>query len=158
SVTTAHENEIRRSCVLVRRGPEDGTVSVLLRFAGADEQTTRERLLALGFHPNASPLRTAVSWRRAVSERMLPELYARLREALGDAAVLDLGAPFADTARAALRRAREAHDWCGHFLVHIGGTRRCAVFDSRTAEAELERSLSAAREEYFMRDFRAASE
>jgi hypothetical protein len=156
--TSVHYNQVRRDRVLIRYAADEAAVHVLLRFEGSEEPTTRGKLLALGFAPAASPAERSVSWKRYVEQPELMHVCARLNEAFGKAAVLDLGAPFVDPARTSLRRAREANYWRGAFLVHVGGTRRCVVFDAGADEATLNRLLHVSCEQYFACDFHAASE
>jgi hypothetical protein len=150
--------DLRMRYVLVERRPEDDAVVLTLRLDGAEQPDARDRLRRLGFEPNASPVRSAISWRRRLADAERGPLCTALREALGDAVVLDLGASFADHGSDAFAHAKRAGDWSGRCLVHVGGTRRGVVF-AREAEAdEFARAFDASRQDWFDRDFRPATE
>ena len=136
----------------------NGTVLALLRFDGTDEQGTRQCLRGLLFQPNASPAHAPISLKRDVSIRELGTVCAQLHEMLGGAALLDMGASFFDDGRAALRNAKSATFWPGRFLVHVGGTRRCVVFDPDVDEGALAQVFSMARDDYYETDFQPATE
>lgn len=154
-----HENELRRRYVLVRHDPMRSRLSVLLRFEGAEEHTTRIQLLELGFRPSSSPVVACVSWSRHVSPEDLADLCARLCRALHGATVLDLGASFTDSTLTISASARTAAEyWHGRVLAYVGGTRRAVVFEASCPETELEDAFAAAREHYFDHDFHGASE
>lgn len=156
---TAGYDDIRRRHVLIQQDARDGALSALLRFDGAEVTDTRRALRELGFHPNASPAHAPVSYYRRISDEELGAMGARLHEALGDLAVLDVGATFTDVAHRPRERMARAVDWWpGRFVLHVGGTRRCVVFDSDASEAELSRLIVSAREEYYAHDFHPATE
>lgn len=150
-------NELRRRYVLIEYDP-NGALCALLRFGGVDEHRTRHCLRELLFQPNASPARAPISLKRDVSGHELGMVCAQLREALGEAAVLDMGASFSDDGRAALRNAKSATFWPGSFLVHVGGTRRCVVFEADVDERALAQILSRTRDDYYQTEFRPVTE
>lgn len=156
---TAGYDDIRRRHVLIHHDARDGALSALLRFDGAEVAETRRTLRELGFHPNASPAHAPVSFFRRVSDEELRGIGVRLHEALGDLALLDIGATFTEFAhRPRERMARAVEGWPGRFILHVGGTRRCVVFDSDASDAELSRLIVSAREEYYTHDFHPATE
>jgi hypothetical protein len=159
AVMCAHENDLRRRWVLVKNDVDQGALCVLLRFEGAESAPTRARLRTLGFRPTSSPATTSVGWRFPLHDAAPIELAcSRLREVVGGAAALDLGACFGATPREYLRRAREARYWPGPFLVGVGGTRRVVLFDLGANDAELERAFDEARADFDAHDFHAPTE
>jgi hypothetical protein len=157
-IARATYNDVRSRYVLVEHRREQGLLAALLRFENTERPTTRDRLRQLGFEPNASPERSSISWRRRVSEDELATVCDRLREALGDAAVLDLGGDFAESGYEVLCLTKLPTFWSGRFLLHVGGTRRCVIFDAEVDERDFARVFDGGRDEYYAYDFRPATE
>jgi hypothetical protein len=151
---TTRYNDVRDHFVLVRHDPAEGAMRVLLRVDGAESPTTRAKLEKLGFVPTAS--RVSVSLKRPVSSGQLGDACKSIRNALGDEALFDLGASFDGAPASILREAPRS--WGGRFLLHVGGTRRCVVFDASADDRELMSVIAAARDDYWANDFHPATE
>jgi hypothetical protein len=151
-------NEIRDRYVLVRHDPEEAALHVLLRFDAAEDAALREKLRELDFYPSASPAHASVGWLKHVATPDVAATCARLSKALGDVAVLDLGGTFTDDADDWIQRIDGASYWDGKFLLHVGGTRRCVVFDANVDAQDLARTVAAARDDYDAHDFHPATE
>ncbi len=78
-------------------------------------------------------------------------------DSLGDDVVLDIGASFA-VGGAPLSTTELPTFWPGRFVLHVGGTRRCVVFDAHVDPRELARFFNAERDAYFANDFVPATE
>lgn len=149
-------NDVRDRFVLVRHSPEEGAMRVLLRVEGAERPTTRTKLQELGFAPTVS--RASVSLKRPVSKAQLGEACKSVRDALGDEALFDLGTSFEAAPSKSMLLREAPRDWAGKFLVHVGGTRRCVVFDAGADAPELMRVIASARDDYWANDFHPGTE
>lgn len=147
--------DVRHSHILLNYESSPSALHALLRVDGSESQSTREKLKALGFHPAASPDRSSISWRLYVSPNELDEASARICSALGPDVVLDLGAAFQDRLP---RTTRETTWWPGRFLVEVGGTQRCVVFDRSIDEGDVAEAITSEREDYFDNELMPATE
>jgi hypothetical protein len=152
--------DVRARYVLVehRHERDEDALVITLRLDHAERSGTRDELRCLGFEPNASPARSAITWRRPLRGTNLARLGAFLRETLGDEVALDLGATFVDDGRDALADATPADGWPGRRILHVGGTRRCVVFAADVDPADLARAFDESRDDYFANDFHPATE
>jgi hypothetical protein len=150
--------DVRRRHVLVSYDGQEQALVVLLRAEGAEHPATRDKLRQLGFLPNASPEARSISWRRRVTLEELPRIGDGILEALGDAAVLDLGASFADSGTKALRQTKRPTFWAGRFLLHVGGTRWSVVFSADDDERLVAKLFDAGLDEYYENEFHSATE
>jgi hypothetical protein len=138
--------------------PDESALVVLLPVEETEVPGPRKQLRELGFEPNASPPRSTLSWRRRVTAAELGALADSLRRVLGSAVVLDLGASFSPRGDQALANLGVPDYWHGLVLAHVGGTRRCVLFDAGVDRHDLARRFDEAREEYFAEDFHPATE
>ncbi len=157
AVSRSPYREVRGRYVVVDYRREEGALIVLLRFEGAEGAATRDVLRRLGFEANGSSTRTAISWRRSTSPDELRSVCDSLREALRDCALFDLGASFAAGGDALMGRELPTF-WRGRFLLHIGGTGRCVLFEALADRGALAREVDAGCADYFANDFRPATE
>ena len=135
---------VRRDHALVRS--DGGAILVLAR----PDRHKRERLAALGFEPDG------MSARLETSSDVARDLLA-VHRLFGATALYDTGTLFTLDGLAA-RRASLPVEWPGQFLMHVGCTSRCLVFDERSELVDLARAYSAAEAEYFSRDYHPATE
>lgn len=156
--------ELRRRFVVVDHDATDGILRVLLRLEDCERSTTRHVLEGLGFEPSAGPPDRSIGWIARIDADKLEALSTRLVEALGGRmdVVLDVGACFAFHGReATLVAETEAllpAFWPGRFLLHVGGTRRCIIFDRGAAPAEVARVFVTERDAYEHDDFHPLTE
>jgi hypothetical protein len=156
SIATPRHAELRRERVVVEHQAGRGVVRLTLRF---DERApTRERLGVLGFRPDAGPPETSISWQRAVAPQDLPDVYRALVEALDGEAVLDVGCSFVAAGRPPIALEVLPPTWQASFVLHVGGTARCVVFDAGVDRDALAAAFHAARDAYFDREYTPASE
>ena len=140
-------SETRQKHVLVRREPARGVVAILLR--PAEPAATHDTLRALGYAPEFAADVHGSTWIGDLDGDL-----ARLHEALGSAALFDLGPVFhdvADTLEAA------PAGWPGRFVLHVGGTQRCIVFED-ASRRDLEPIVRREIEDYFVREWTPATE
>jgi hypothetical protein len=151
-------NDVRQSLILIEHERETGALLALLRIEPAEHPSTRDVLRRLGFHPNASPERWSISWRRHVGPNDLHVACRSVFDALGDEAVLAIGASFAPRGSRPLCVSRLPTFWPGRFLLHVGGTRRCVLFGASVDEHALSLVFDAEHDAYFAHDFVPATE
>jgi len=139
--------EARQHHALVRRETARGLVAVLLR--PGEPATTIDALRAIGFRPEFPTDLTASTWVGDLGHDL-----ARLHDALGPDSLFDLGPVFHDVSDT-LARAPER--WPGRFVLHVGGTQRCLVFEDagrRDLEPIVQREIA----DYFVREWTPATE
>jgi hypothetical protein len=151
-------HDVRAHLAIAEVRPDENALVILLPVEDNDVPGPRDQLRQLGFEPNASPPRSTLSWRRQVTAAELAPLAESLRRVLGNTVVLDLGASFTDNGEQALATLRVPDYWHGRMLAHVGGTRRCVLFEPGVDRKDLARRFDDAREEYFAEDFHPATE
>ncbi len=151
-----HYNEVRRRAALVEFDREHERLRVLLPYETSGDEGLRERLMAIGLRPSASPASRSVSFACAASDHDVDARLRRVHSALGSVGVLSVGACFDPPSVTTCMHG--VHGWPGHRLLHVGGTRRCLVFDGNVADSQLDASWRAARLAYESTDFRSATE
>lgn len=148
--------KLRHSHVLGHYDPALELFTVLLRVEGAEQPDTRQRLERLGFSPEQSDKRTAISWKCETAAAELGKRSMELWAALSGEVLLDMGSACPDALgriHAHLEDSDGRSYWPGSFLLHSQRD-RCVVFDRNgRASNELETSLVEETRDYFAREF-----
>lgn len=148
-------SKLRHSHVLGHYDPALELFTLLLRVAGAEHPDTRHQLEELGFVPEQSDKRTAISWKRRMVQAELETRAAELMAALSGEVLLDVGSACPDALGRIHSRLELGSDhgyWPGSFLLHAP-KERCVVFDRGVHATEIERSLLEESRDYFAREF-----
>jgi hypothetical protein len=153
-------SRLRHSHVLGHYDPALELFTVLLRVAGAEHPETRHDLEHLGFVPEQSDKRTAISWKRRIVRAELGTRAAELIVALSGEVLLDVGSACPDALgriHSRLEPGRDHGYWPGYFLLHAP-KERCVVFDRSVHATEIERALLDESRDYFAREFNPPTE
>lgn len=158
AVTGATLAELRRSFILLEHDRTQGALLTVLRLESAELPTTRANLRHLGFHPDASPARSSISWRRYVSSDDIGATCNALGATFGGEILFDLGARFTEPGVPPIAATELAPYWTGRFVLHVGGSRRAIVFDRTASSEAITHAFDAQRAAYMNRDFVSPSE
>lgn len=151
------EADVRRSLVVVCHDAQHAALTVLLPVASLEEQERiRAELRRLGFVADASPAATSIAWRLALERGDLAGAARALASAV-PRSVLDLGATFALDPHPALDLALPSW-WPGRFMLSVGGTRRCVVFDAGVDRDALADAVANERDDFEEHEFHPPTE